>query len=50
LNSDTATEVREIYDQETSAGAGTGLVDPTFGMNSNWQTPRFVRLSASLKF
>jgi hypothetical protein len=50
LNSDTATEVREIYDQETSAGAGTGLVDPTFGMDSNWQTPRFVRLSASLKF
>lgn len=50
LNSDTATEVSEIYDQETSAGAGTGLVSPEFGLPSNWQTPRFVRLSASLKF
>ncbi|MBU3003304.1 TonB-dependent receptor [Paraglaciecola arctica] len=50
LNSDTATEVAEIYDQETSAGAGTGLVSPEFGLPSNWQTPRFVRLSASLRF
>ncbi|WP_339726100.1 TonB-dependent receptor [uncultured Paraglaciecola sp.] len=50
LNSDTATEVSEIYDQETSAGAGTGLVSPEFGLPSNWQTPRFVRLSASLRF
>jgi outer membrane receptor protein involved in Fe transport len=50
LNSDTTTEVSEIYDQETSAGAGTGLVSPEFGLPSNWQTPRFVRLSASLKF
>jgi hypothetical protein len=50
LNSDTATEVSEIYDQETSEGAGTGLVSPEFGLPSNWQTPRFVRLSASLRF
>jgi hypothetical protein len=48
LNSDTATEVQEIYDQEV--GAGSGLVTENFGLGTNWQTPRFVRLSASLKF
>jgi len=48
LNSDTATEVQEVYDQEV--GAGSGLVTENFGLGTNWQTPRFVRLSASLKF
>jgi len=48
LNSDTASEVQEVYDQEV--GPGSGLVTENFGLPTNWQTPRFVRLSASLKF
>jgi outer membrane receptor protein involved in Fe transport len=47
LNSDTATEVDEIYDAEVGQA---GTLNPRFGLPTNWQTPRFVRLSASLKF
>ncbi|MDP5033272.1 TonB-dependent receptor [Paraglaciecola sp.] len=50
LNSDTATEVSEIYDQETPDGEASNLVNPTFGLPTNWQTPRYVRISASLRF
>lgn len=49
LNSDTVTEVDEIYDDEGFA-AGSGQVNPNFGDATNWQTPRYVRLSASLRF
>jgi hypothetical protein len=49
LGSETVTEVSEIYDDEGFA-AGSGKVNPTFGLPTNWQTPRFVRLSASIKF
>jgi outer membrane receptor protein involved in Fe transport len=49
LNSDTVTEVDEIYDDE-GFDAGSGRVNPTYGLATNWQTPRYVRFSASLKF
>jgi hypothetical protein len=49
LDSATVTEVDEIYDDE-GFDAGSGQVNPTFGLPTNWQTPRYVRLSASLKF
>ncbi|MGS2720485.1 TonB-dependent receptor [Paraglaciecola aestuariivivens] len=49
LNSDSVTEVNEIHDDEGFA-AGSGNINPTFGLPTNWQTPRYVRLSASLKF
>lgn len=52
LNSDTVTEVDEIYDNDSAdyVEGGPQAYNPGFGLPTNWQTPRFVRLSASLKF
>ncbi|MGJ8680793.1 TonB-dependent receptor [Paraglaciecola sp.] len=51
LNSDTVTEVYEIHDSETGfVGVGQQETHPDFGQATNWQTPRYVRLSASLRF
>lgn len=47
FNNDRATEVGEIHDDEDTGGA---TVDPLFGQATNFQTPRYVRLSASLAF
>ncbi|WP_115720328.1 TonB-dependent receptor [Gallaecimonas mangrovi] len=47
FNNDRATEVYEIYDDEDTGGAS---MDPMFGQATSYQTPRYVRLSASLKF
>ncbi len=53
LNSDSVTEVEEIFDDESAAtalSAGTPPRNPTFGQATNWQAPRSVRLSASFRF
>lgn len=47
LNLDTVTEVSEIYDDEGTHGE---TVDPNYGLPTNWQQPRYVRLSASFRF
>jgi outer membrane receptor protein involved in Fe transport len=49
LNNDSATEVDEIFDQELGAG-NPRVQNPRFGLPTNWQTPRFVRLSVSLRY
>jgi hypothetical protein len=52
LNAHTVTEVVEIFDDE-SADTAAGVIpdmNPNFGQPSAWQTPRSVRLSASLRF
>lgn len=49
LNTDQVTEVSEIYDLDTSDPQNPSI-DPDFGQPTNWQTPRYVRLSASLRF
>jgi hypothetical protein len=52
FDNDTATEYDEIYDDESLSEAGNGLFvkSPTYGFENNWQTPRYVRLSASIVF
>ncbi|MBF7071820.1 TonB-dependent receptor [Glaciecola sp. MH2013] len=53
LNSDGVTEVDEIFDDEgadTALSAGIPDQNPNFGQATNWQTPRYVRFSASLRF
>jgi len=55
FNNDTATEFDEIYDDEAltnfnADGSGNYFVSPTYGMAENWQTPRYVRISASIRF
>ncbi|MEP7706194.1 TonB-dependent receptor [Paraglaciecola sp. 25GB23A] len=52
LNSDTVTEVDEIYDNDDAAYVvgGPQEMNPGFGGATNWQSPRYVRFSASLKF
>jgi hypothetical protein len=50
LNSDTVTQISEIYDSEASADPTNPDVDPNYGLPNNWQTPRYVRLSASFRF
>lgn len=47
LNSDSVTEVHEIYDNENDHGES---VDVFYGSPTNWQTPRYVRLSVSYRF
>ena len=49
LNNDTVTEVNEIYDDEGDV-AGSGAVNPNFGLPTAWQSPRYVRLSLNLKY
>jgi outer membrane receptor for ferrienterochelin and colicin len=55
FNNDTASEFDEIYDDESRTdfnedGSGNYFVSPTYGLAQNWQTPRYVRLSASIRF
>lgn len=47
---DTATEFDEIYDDEALTEVPDYYVSPTYGAEVNWQTPRYVRLSASVRF
>jgi hypothetical protein len=52
LNTDTITEVNEIYDDE-AADTALGVIpdiNPNYGQPTAWQTPRSVRFSASLRF
>lgn len=49
FNSSKVTEVVEIYDDEAS-DADNPTINPNFGLPTSWQTPRYVRLSASLRF
>jgi hypothetical protein len=53
FNNDTVRQVYEIADSEDSGqfeGVGTHPADEYFGYADNHQTPRYVRLSASLRF
>lgn len=50
FNNDTVTEVVEIYDDESSLDPTNPTVNPNYGLPSNWQTPRYVRLSARFAF
>ena len=52
FNNDTVTEVYEIYDDESSDHA-LGVMptmDSFYGQPTNWQTPRYFRFSASLRY
>ena len=52
-NNDTVRQVYEIADSEDSGhfeGVGTHPADEYFGYADNHQTPRYVRLSASVRF
>jgi outer membrane receptor protein involved in Fe transport len=51
LNSDTVTEVDEIWDDESQTVDPTNAVkSPTYGLPTNWQTPRYVRFSVNYAF
>ncbi|GBL06126.1 TonB-dependent receptor [Glaciecola sp. KUL10] len=52
LNSDTVTEINEIFDDEGASTAAGVIPDrnPNYGLPTAWQQPRSVRLSASLSF
>ncbi len=53
FNNDTVRQVYEIADSEDSGqfeGVGTHPADQYYGYADNHQTPRYVRLSASLRF
>jgi hypothetical protein len=55
FNNDTGTEINEIYDDESLTefdenGVGTYFVNPNYGTETNWQTPRYVRIGASIRF
>jgi hypothetical protein len=52
LNSDTVTEINEIFDDEGASTAAGVITDrnPNYGLPTAWQQPRSVRLSASLSF
>ena len=50
FDNDEATEVVEIYDDESSIDPLNPTVNPNYGLPSNWQTPRYVRLSARFAF
>ncbi len=49
LGGDEVTEVYEIFDDEASL-PDAPTMDPNYGRPTAWQTPRYVRLSASLRF
>ena len=49
LNNDTVTEVNEIYDDEGDV-AGSGAVNPNFGLPTAWQSPRYVRFSVNFRY
>ncbi|WP_137167702.1 TonB-dependent receptor [Salinimonas lutimaris] len=50
FDNDETTEVVEIYDDESSIDPLNPTVNPNYGLPSNWQTPRYVRLSARFAF
>jgi hypothetical protein len=50
FNNDTASEFNEIYDDEALTSYPDYFVNPNYGAEVNWQTPRYVRLSASIEF
>ncbi|GAB3022414.1 TonB-dependent receptor [Bowmanella dokdonensis] len=51
LDSDTVTEVEEIADSESEyRDDGTPLPNRYYGLTENTQTPRYFRLSASLRY
>jgi outer membrane receptor for ferrienterochelin and colicin len=53
FNNDEVRQTYEIADSEDSGsfgGVGTHPEDPNYGLPDNFQTPRYVRLSASLRF
>ncbi|QTH63871.1 TonB-dependent receptor [Psychrosphaera ytuae] len=54
FNSDTVTEVDEIHDRDgqdyDASNPAAAELNPNFGKATNWQTPRYVRLSASYRF
>jgi hypothetical protein len=50
LNSDTVTEVDEIWDDEGSPDYSSPSKSPTYGLPTNWQTPRYVRFSVNYAF
>jgi hypothetical protein len=52
FNSDTVTEINEIFDDEGASTAAGVIPDrnPNYGLPTAWQQPRSVRLSASLSF
>lgn len=49
FGNDTVTEVNEIYDDEGDV-AGSGSVNPNYGLPTAWQSPRYMRLSVNLKY
>ena len=53
FNNDSATQQNEIGERLAGYGAGDialGEPDPDYGLATSYQTPRYVRLSASIKF
>ncbi len=53
FNNDTVRQIYEIADSEDSGefeGVGTHPADPYYGLSENFQTPRYVRFSASMRF
>ncbi len=54
LDRDTVTETYEIaeryLDTDPDTGIDLGEAEPDYGLASDYQTPRYVRLSASIKF
>tara|TARA_R110002167_G_C12452713_1_gene631922 strand:+ start:429 stop:665 length:237 start_codon:yes stop_codon:yes gene_type:complete len=53
FNNDRVRQTYEIADSEDSGefeGVGTHPADPYYGLADNHQTPRYVRLSASMRF
>ena len=52
FNNSTETEFDEIYDDESASQPWNNIYvkSPTYGLAQNWQTPRYVRLSASIVF
>ena len=54
FNFDTVTEVDEIHDRDgqdyDASNPAAAELNPNFGKATNWQTPRYVRLSASYRF
>ena len=52
FNNDTVRQTYEVADSEDEGFVGIGqqLADPYYGLPDNFQAPRFVRLSTSVKF
>lgn len=54
FNNDEVTEVNEVAEYidyyDSDFGGYRGAADPDYGLATDYQTPRYVRLSASIKF